>query len=422
MRPDDDARLPGLRSPRGPCASRPRSAIRSAARPRSPASRAGRRASRRAAGEQVRRREERALSAGAGGERQRVRGHRGLAGPDVALEQAEHRLAGRGPPGSRRSRRPGPRQADRRGRASPTVPGRGRSDLASPASSTRAIAPGERPRWRRRPTIPSWSASSSSKARRRRAASRRLERVRVVGLLERPADADELLGLADPGGQVLGIVAARPGRAPRASPPAAGAPSARPSAGRRARSARRGAARRRRPTGWKSGLSIVSFQPKRLSLPETMISAPGNSRRSMKRRPNHVASTEPGLVLEDGDRPLDPAAERRLDPDVRDRDAGADDRPSSDPCSSPSCASRAGRRTGGAGGRGARGPSGTRAAGRPAGGGSPRRAGRSEHRVEQLGRIGRRRRRRGAVSAPPAARARGSGRAGGRHPYSAAIR
>src|SRR5436190_3958172 len=48
-----------------------------------------------------------------------------------------------------------------------------------------------------------------------------------------------------------------------------------------------------RPTGWKSGLSIVSFRPNRLSLPETMISAPGWRRRSMKRRPNHVASMLP---------------------------------------------------------------------------------------------------------------------------------
>ncbi len=46
-------------------------------------------------------------------------------------------------------------------------------------------------------------------------------------------------------------------------------------------------------TTWNSGLSRVSRRPKCLTLPDTTISAPTNSRRSMKRRPNQVASMLP---------------------------------------------------------------------------------------------------------------------------------
>ena len=45
----------------------------------------------------------------------------------------------------------------------------------------------------------------------------------------------------------------------------------------------------------------------------------------MKRRPNHVASTLPGVVLEPGDRALDPAPEPGLDPHVADRRLDRDD-------------------------------------------------------------------------------------------------
>jgi hypothetical protein len=83
--------------------------------------------------------------------------------------------------------------------------------------------------------------------------------------------------------------------------------------------------------GWKSGLSSVSLRPKCLSLPETMTRSSGFSRRSMNRRPNHVASIVPGLVLEDRDRPLDAAPERGLDANVDDARPRRDDRPVLDP-------------------------------------------------------------------------------------------
>ena len=181
----------------------------------------------------------------------------------------------------------------------------------------RSAGAASRPRCRRRPTMPSWSASSSSKASRRSAASRPSNVVRVVGLLERrgdrpaapPRDGSRRAGTPGRRG--------RRGRAPRGSRPAGGPRSARPSAGRPARSGRRGAPRlASSATAWNSGLSNVSRRPKRLTLPDTTTSPPTCSRRSMKRRPNQVASIAPGLVLEPGDRALDPPPERRLDPDV----------------------------------------------------------------------------------------------------------
>ena len=60
-----------------------------------------------------------------------------------------------------------------------------------PWSIERDCGAASRTRCRRRPTIPSWSASSSSKASRRRAASRASNDVRVVGLLDRAGDRHE---------------------------------------------------------------------------------------------------------------------------------------------------------------------------------------------------------------------------------------
>ena len=105
------------------------------------------------------------------------------------------------------------------------------------------------------------------------------------------------------------------------------------------------------------------------------MSAPGKQAALDEPPPEPGRLDRAGLVLETGDRPLDPAPERRLDADVGDADAGADDGSLLD---EPQVAELAHLAqvvvAPRAGGRAARGPSGTRAAARPAGGGSRRRA------------------------------------------------
>ena len=164
----------------------------------------------------------------------------------------------------------------------------------------------------------------------------------------------------------------------------------------------------------KKRLSIVSFRPKCLSLPETMISAPGNSRRSMKRRPNQVASTEP---VSSSRTAIVRWIRRRNDGSTRTSTTwtrALTTVPSSTQPSSPSW--RISRRSSYRRGRW---KSSSRTVRKPS-----RRPARwrrfaaprpdsLEHRVEELGRIGRRRRRRRRL---PARRrigsASGSGRAG----------
>ena len=115
--------------------------------------------------------------------------------------------------------------------AQPCARWRPRADvrIARP-SSARETGTGSvwaRPRARRRPTMPSWSARSSSKASRRSAASRALERRRVVRGLERLRDPGEALGGADLVRQVLRVGVAGRVEGLAAWPPAAGSPSAR---------------------------------------------------------------------------------------------------------------------------------------------------------------------------------------------------
>ena len=123
--------------------------------------------------EEVRRREQRGLAAAERGRGERPRGHGRLARADVALDEAEHRD---------RAREVVPDLVDRRGLV------RGERDVvaelpaidASSEARTRRSAASsivigsvcDRPRARRRPTMPSWSASSSSNASRRSAPSR----------------------------------------------------------------------------------------------------------------------------------------------------------------------------------------------------------------------------------------------------------
>ena len=144
----------------------------------------------------------------------------------------------------------------------------------------------------------------------------------------------------------------------------------------------------------------------------------------MNRRPNQVASIEPGLVLELGDRPLDPAPERRLDPDVGDADPGADDGPLLD---EPQVAELAHLAEVVVATRQveeelADGQEAEPAAGplEEVGGAEPRAV---EHRVEQLGRIGRAAAGAQAPSASSARRRAGEVRRVSRSlPYSAEIR
>ena len=115
------------------------------------------------------------LEAGPGGGGQGVGRDRGLARPDVALEQAEHRRRAGEVVADRGDRRDlVHRQLDGRGR-----PGRReRVDERRPDRGVRAGVQGRPPAPHRGPagaaaaTIPSWSARSSSNASRRRAASR----------------------------------------------------------------------------------------------------------------------------------------------------------------------------------------------------------------------------------------------------------
>ena len=124
---------------------------------------------------------------------QRVGRDRGLARADVALEEPEHR----GRPGEvvtdggHRGRlvggqldRPADAPRERADDRGPDRPVRGPRRAATCGAASRT-------RCRRRSTIPSWSARSSSKASRRRAASRPSNDVRVVGLLDRAGDRHE---------------------------------------------------------------------------------------------------------------------------------------------------------------------------------------------------------------------------------------
>ena len=227
MRPDDDARLAGSRSPRaalrfavGRC-SEPVSRVTPIDRPSRSAptvSRAGGRAGRSGRGGRP------------GAQRSAARA-RACAATAVLPEPTS--------PWSRRSIgcRPGevgPDRVDRRrpGPASARSAGR-------PAAPSRLAERGAHPGLDRRPTRRSarpGCGRAGVDARPSRAGARAARRRRVAGgprsrasnesgkwtCSIAPSIADEGLGLADLGRQVLGIAAGRPGRAPRGSPPGAG--------------------------------------------------------------------------------------------------------------------------------------------------------------------------------------------------------
>ena len=168
-------------------------------------------------GEEVGRREERALQPGPRRRRERLRRHGGLARtrrrPGGAGASAS---AGRGRPGS------SPIAASWSAVSATSWP-----ELSPERAVERGAERARRRRRRRRPAgprraraaaaarpCPSWSASSSSNASRRSAASRPSNDDGVVGLLERlRRSPTTLLALADRGRQVLRVRPCRRGRA-----------------------------------------------------------------------------------------------------------------------------------------------------------------------------------------------------------------
>ncbi len=188
--------------------------------------------------------------------------------------------------------------------------GRGRCGSRRPPASSRAMARG-----RGAGTLP--APRDHAELERQQLVERQpaqggvaaLERVRVVGLLERRGDAGRAprsrrrrRRAGTPGRR------ARRGRAPRGSRSAGGPRSGRPSAGRPARSGRRGAARR--PRRRRLELRVVEGQ---LAAEPLDLAA---TRRPRRRREPALDEPAPepgrldraGVVLEPGDRPLDPAA------------------------------------------------------------------------------------------------------------------
>ena len=201
---------------------------------------------------------------------QRVGRDRGLARPDVALEQPEHRrragevVADRVDRGvlvggqlDRRGRPCAGERLDERRRGSRRRSRRRRRSVGA-ASRAALPAPPDHAELEREQLVEGEPPQGGVA---------RLERRRVVGLLERLArSATSRPRAADRGRQVLRVGVPGPVERLADRRSAAGPRSARPSAGRPARSGRRGAARRRPPTTWNSGLSRVSSPAEVLEL------------------------------------------------------------------------------------------------------------------------------------------------------------
>ena len=187
------------------------------------------------------------------------------------------------------------------------------------------------------------------------------ERIRVVGLLDRPGDRHEPLLGRDLGGQVLRV--GEPGLVERL-------------ADRRAE-ADRGEAPgqpvdRHDPPGMEQlrvvgddlEFGVVEGQPAAEVLDLARHDDLGTDEQpALDEAPPEPGRVDaPGVVLESRDRPLGPAAEAGLDAHVADGGLGRDDRPVRHPAEvARPCASRAGRRSAVAGGTAGRGPCRSRA-------------------------------------------------------------
>ena len=276
--------------------------------------------------EQVGRREEGALETGAGRGRQGVRGDRGLARPDVALEQSEHR----GRPGEivadgvdrdvlvdgQLDRLPDA-PADRvdEGRANGRIRGVVDRDLRRGIADP-LPAPRDHPELEGEQLVEGEAAQGGVAVR---------ERVRVVGLLDRPADRHEPFLREDLGRQVLGVgEASLVDRLPDGRAQADRGEAARQSVDRDD------------PAGVEQlrivdddlELGVVEGQP----AAEVLDLARDHDLGTHEQPAFDEAPSEPGgldapcLVLEPRDRPLGAAPEPGLDADVADRRLGRDDR------------------------------------------------------------------------------------------------
>ena len=278
--------------------------------------------------QQVGRGQERALQPGPGGHRQGVGRDRGLAGPDVALEEAEHRrrageVVADGVDGDglvdgqldRLADAPPDRVDDRR----PDGGVRVGVDVDLRGSVADALsAPGHHAELERQELVEGQPAQRGVPTRERR---------RVVRLLDRPGDRHQVLRTGDLVGQVLRVGVA--GLVERLAD--GGAQADRGQAGRQR-------VDRHDPAGVEQlGLAHLPGEDLELrvvqgQLPAEVLELAGHDDLGADREPPlDEATAEPGrvdragVVLEPGDRPLGPAAEARFDPDVTDRGLGGDD-------------------------------------------------------------------------------------------------
>ena len=283
------------------------------------------------AGEEVGRGEQRSLHPGPRRSRQRVRRDRRLARAHVALEQSEHR------------RRAGEVAADVLDRP---VLVDGQHDLAFELPPDRPfqrlaqlrvgrIVDGDRP-GRVPPALSSPGDHAQLERQQlveRQPPERRvatLERDRVVGLFQRVADRGQLLAAQDIAGQVFRVRLAGPVEqvADRDPQPVRGEPRAQ-------------AVDRHDPPDVEQlvvlalGLEVgvverqLPAEPLQLAADDDLVVDVQPSLDEAPPEPRRL--DRPGLVLEDGDRPLDAAPERRLDADVDDPHPRGDDGPLLDP-------------------------------------------------------------------------------------------
>ena len=164
-----------------------------------------------------------------------------------------------------------------------------------------AAAPAIGPRWRRRPTMPDLEREQLVEGEPAQRRVPRLERRRVVGAPRAPRRCPA--SVASRRGSRRAGTPGRRGRprsrASRMADPQAGRRHARRSAGRRARSARRGGGRRGVRRAGTPGPRRRPRPSRCLSLAATRRARrPAATRRSMNRRPNQVASAVAGLVVE----------------------------------------------------------------------------------------------------------------------------
>ena len=410
MRPDHDRRLPGRDRARARAGRRRRQRARSAASTGTPTSSS--RARQRLevlAREQVGRRQQRALAARPA--RRRASAHAATAVLPMPTSPWSRRSIGVGAPRSSRIVVDGRVLVRReRRRRAPSL----RPSAPSSAARTRR-PPRRRPRSARRRVPPALPAPPDHAELERQQlvegepaqrAVATLERRRVVRLLQGVGDRRQPSRLPDRRRAGIRDTGRRRGRAPRGSRPGAGP-----------RSARREPVDGHDPPAWSSSSSRPrpAGTPgcRTCSLPAEVLELAATRRPcrpgAAGARCSGARTTSPRRCpsrREDGDRALDPPAERRLDADVQHVHARAHDRAVLDPARGRrACASRAGRRSGGAGGTAGRERCRGRCAARPvASVARPRQARLAERCVEQLD--GAARRAGPSVGAVPGARGR----------------